>query len=310
MEINVVNLKRYFGKTKAVDGISFNFSSGHIFGFIGPNGAGKTTAMRVLATIDEPTAGDAYIDGFSVVEEPEKTRRLMGFMPDSLPTHKDISVHEYLDFFARAYGIPGRKRRVIVKRTEEFTNLTGIRDKMLRALSKGMKQRVSLARAMVHDPSVLIMDEPAAGLDPRARVELRELLKALGAQGKAILVSSHILTELSEICDGAVIIEQGKLLRAGTMAEITALDLKQRVVIIRPADDRLKELHKALLEMPNILDANIAGEEVEVELDGDPLHAAHILTDLIKKGFLINEFRQPKAHLEDLFMNITKGNVQ
>ena len=209
MDVRVNNLKRYFGGTKAVDGVSFSFSSGHIVGFVGPNGAGKTTTMRILATLDEPTEGDATIDGVSVVDEPEKARRLVGFMPDTLPTHRDMTVHEYLDFFARAYGLRGANRNALVERVEEFTNLTGINRKFLRDLSKGMKQRVSLARSLVHDPPVLVLDEPANALDPRARIELRELLKILADQGKAILVSSHILTELAEMCNGVVIVEQG-----------------------------------------------------------------------------------------------------
>ncbi|HAA56016.1 MAG TPA: ABC transporter ATP-binding protein, partial [Myxococcales bacterium] len=211
MDVEIVNLKKYFGKTKAVDDISFSFSSGQIVGFVGPNGAGKTTTIKMMSTLNEPTSGDIFYDGVSVVEEPEKVRKLIGYMPDSLPTHNDIDVHEYLDFFARAYGIQGKQRALVVEQVEEFTNLKGIRDKLLKTLSKGMKQRVSLARALLHDPSILIMDEPAAGLDPRARIELRELLKILADQGKAIFLSSHILTELAEICDTAVIIEQGRL---------------------------------------------------------------------------------------------------
>src|SRR5262245_9336743 len=194
MKVTVVGLKKYYGRTRAVDGISFEFGAGQIFGFVGPNGAGKSTTMRILATLDEPSAGEAYIDGISVIEEPEKTHRLLGYVPDSLPTHRDISVHEYLDFFARAYGIKNPRRAQVVQGIEEFTNLVGIRDKHLSALSKGMKNRVSVARALVHDPPVLVMDEPAAGLDPRARIELRELLKVLAGQGKAVLISSHILT--------------------------------------------------------------------------------------------------------------------
>ena len=198
MDVRIVNLTRHFGKTKAVDDISFEFSSGHIFGFVGPNGSGKTTTMRILATLDDPTDGNAYLDGISLVDDPEQARRYVGFMPDALPAHRDMSVHEYLDFFARAYGLRGQRRLSVVNSVEQFTNLTGIRDKLLRALSKGMKQRVSLARAIVHDPPVLVLDEPAAGLDPRARVELRELLKVLADRGKAILISSHILTELAK----------------------------------------------------------------------------------------------------------------
>ena len=167
MDVSIVNLKRYFGKTKAVDDISFSFSSGHIFGFVGPNGAGKTTTMRILATLDDPTEGNAYVNGVSLVDDPEKARKFIGFMPDTLPAHRDMTVHDYIDFFARAYGLRGAKRLAVVESVEEFTNLKGIREKLLRALSKGMKQRVSLARAIVHDPPVLVLDEPAAGLDPR-----------------------------------------------------------------------------------------------------------------------------------------------
>ena len=199
MQVNIIHLRKDFGATRAVDDISFSFSSGEIVGFVGPNGAGKTTTMKILATLDEPTDGDAKIDDISIVEMPEKARRLIGYVPDALPMHRDISVHEYLDFFARAYGLAGTQRTQVVENIEEFTNLTGIREKTLHALSKGMKQRVSLARALLHDPPVLVMDEPAAGLDPRGRVELRELLRVLSGQGKAILISSHILTELSEL---------------------------------------------------------------------------------------------------------------
>ncbi len=309
MKIRVVNLKRHFGKTKAVDGISFDFSSGHVFGFVGPNGAGKTTTMRILATLDEPTEGDAFLDGVSVVEEPEKARRMIGFVPDTAPTHSDMSVHEYLDFFARAYGLKGARRREVVEGVEEFTNLTGLRDKFLKALSRGMKQRVSLARSLVHDPPVLVMDEPAAGLDPRARVELRELLKILATQEKAVLISSHILTELSEICDGVVIIERGKILRSGTMAEIQAHEAPRHIVRIRPAE-RLEELHKELLQMPRVENARLVGNEVEAEVDGPEAACGELLTALIQRGYQIAEFKRQQADLEEIFMKITKGDVQ
>ncbi len=309
MEVRVLNLKRYFGRTKAVDDITFGFSSGHVFGFVGPNGTGKTTTMRILATLDEPTAGDARINGVSLVEEPERARHYVGFMPDTLPAHRDMTVHEYLDFFARAYGLRGPKRASVVGGIEEFVSLTEIREKTLRALSKGMKQRVSLARAMVHDPPVLVLDEPAAGLDPRARVELRELLKALAGQGKAILISSHILTELAEICNGAVIIEQGKILRAGSMDEIVAAVSSRKIVVIRPAGSA-EDLYKMLLEMPLVRQATIVGQEVEAEVDGADDGAAKLLAALMAKGVAVAEFRQKRMHLEDVFMSVTKGKVQ
>jgi ABC-2 type transport system ATP-binding protein len=309
MEIRVDNLSRHFGRTRAVDGISFTFGSGQIVGFIGPNGAGKTTTMRILATADEPTEGDAFIDGASVVQEPEKVRARVGFMPDYLPGHRDISVHEYLDFFARAYGIPSHRRRAVVEQVEEFTNLNDLRQKTVATLSKGMKQRVSLARAMVHDPAVLILDEPASGLDPRARIELRELLRALAERGKAILISSHILTELSEICGATVIIEQGKIVRAGTMAEIVARDAPLRSVLVRTRGS-LDDLHKAVLQLPRVRAARIAGAHVEVDIEGDDEVCQTLLAELVRQGLPIVEFACRKTGLEEIFMNVTKGKVQ
>jgi ABC-2 type transport system ATP-binding protein len=309
MEIRVEGLKKHFGKTKAVDGVSFSFNSGQIFGFVGPNGAGKTTTMRILATMDEPTAGEAWVNGVSVVQDPEKARHIVGFMPDNLPTHRDITVHEYLDFFVRAYGVSGRKRTRVVRSIEEFTNLTEIRHKVLRALSKGMKQRVSLARAIVHDPDVLILDEPAAGLDPRARVELRELLKILAERGKAVLVSSHILTELSEICTGTVIIEQGKIVHAGAIDDLLTANVSHRMLRIRVMGE-VADLHKHLLELPHVQEAQIVGQAVEAMVDGNDEACQALLTELIARGLSIVEFSQQRVGLEELFMNVTKGDVQ
>lgn len=310
MRISVVHLKKHFGATRAVDDISFGFASGQIFGFVGPNGAGKTTTMRILATLDEPTDGDAYIDGVSVVEDPERARKLIGYVPDDLPTHRDMSVRDYLDFFGRAYRLPARHRRQVIDRVEEFTNLGGIRDKHLVALSKGMKQRVSVARALLHDPPVLIMDEPTSGLDPRARVELRELLKMLSWQGKAILISSHILTELGEICNGVVIIEHGKILRAGTLDQVLAADDAVKTIHIRLLE-RYREAAQSLGGMDGVQRASLLVDNtVEVELKGNEAACSALLTGLVTAGYRVVEFRLHRAGLEDLFMNVTRGEVQ
>ena len=308
MQVNIIHLRKDFGATRAVDDISFSFSSGEIVGFVGPNGAGKTTTMKILATLDEPTDGDAKIDDISIVEMPEKARRLIGYVPDALPMHRDISVHEYLDFFARAYGLAGTQRTQVVENIEEFTNLTGIREKTLHALSKGMKQRVSLARALLHDPPVLVMDEPAAGLDPRGRVELRELLRVLSGQGKAILISSHILTELSEICDGAVIIEQGRIITAGTLQDIAKPEIEQHTVLIRSLSQQ-DDLYKSLLVMPNVAAANQLENEIEVKITGSEETCSDLLGNLIRDGYRIVEFKQRGGDLESVFMNVTKGDV-
>ncbi len=309
MKVQIVNLKKNFGATRAVDDVSFTFSSGQVVGFVGPNGAGKTTTMRILATLDEPTAGDALIDGVSVVEEPERARHLVGYVPDSLPTHRDMSVHEYLDFFARAYGLKGLYRASVIESVEEFTGLTGLRDKMLVALSKGMKQRVSLARALLHDPEVLVMDEPAAGLDPRARIELRELLRVLSSQGKAILISSHILTELAEICHAAVIIERGSVLMAGAIGDLLEDGASRRTVLIRVRDGQEK-LHRELLETPRIEKVNFVGEEIAAEINGDEEACCDLLAALVGRGYRVVEFKLQRANLEEIFMSVTKGAVQ
>ncbi|HKQ79661.1 MAG TPA: ABC transporter ATP-binding protein [Blastocatellia bacterium] len=309
MKVQIVNLKKYFGSTRAVNDVSFAFSSGQVVGFVGPNGAGKTTTMRILATLDEPTAGDALIDGVSVVEEPERARKLVGYVPDSLPTHRDMSVREYLDFFARAYGLKGAHREKVIGSVEDFTGLTGIREKMLVALSKGMKQRVSLARSLLHDPQVLVMDEPAAGLDPRARIELRELLRVLSSQGKAILISSHILTELAEICHAAVIIERGSVLMAGEIGDLLEDGAPHRTVLIRVMDGQ-ERLYRELLETPRIEKVNFAGEEVAAEINGDEEACCDLLASLIGRGYRVVEFKQQRANLEEIFMNVTKGAVQ
>ncbi len=310
MKVQVKNLRKEFGKTVAVDNISFAFDSGHIFGFVGPNGAGKTTTMRIISTIEEPTSGDVLLNGISVCEEPELARSAVGYVPDMLPAHADITVHEYLDFYARAYGLRGKKRTLAIEAIEEFTNVTGIRDKHLKALSKGMKQRVSLGRALVYDPDVLVLDEPAAGLDPRARVELRELLLLLAERKKAILISSHILTELTEICNGVVIIERGKILETGTIDEVLKKSAPRRTVAVRLLAGQNAPLLRELLQTPHVENARDVANEIHFELSGDDATACDILDQLVAKKFRILEFRQTKVNLEDIFMNVTKGGVQ
>ena len=218
--IELRNLHRHFGATRAVDNVSFTVRQGQVFGYIGPNGAGKTTSMRILATLDLPDGGDAMVDGFSVVNDPDRVRRRLGFMPDYFTTYANVNVREYLDFFARAYQLRGQQRSDAVDRVMNFTGLDVLADKPIDGLSKGMKQRLCLGRALVHDPAVMVLDEPAAGLDPRARIELREMIRTLANSGKTILISSHILTELAAICDVVGILERGKLLAVGTVEEI------------------------------------------------------------------------------------------
>jgi ABC-2 type transport system ATP-binding protein len=278
-------------------------------GFVGPNGAGKTTTLRILATLDEPTSGDVLIDGVSVSDFPEAGRLQIGYMPDALPEHADMTAHEYVDFFGRAFGFRGAALRDAVGEVEAFTGLEPIRDKTLKSLSKGMKQRVSLARALVHRPSLLVMDEPANGLDPRARIELRELVRAFAESGKAVLISSHILAELGEMCSSVVIIERGVLVGNGTVANLAGGgQLTQRVLMraLAPTPDALIRI---LLEIPGVTTAQIRGDRCVAEVAAGGEAAANILTALIQRGVRVSEFRQEQVGLEDVFMQVTKGDL-
>ncbi|MBR2374057.1 MAG: ABC transporter ATP-binding protein [Lentisphaeria bacterium] len=316
MEIKVAGLTKKFGSVTAVDNVSFSFSSGNIFGFIGPNGAGKTTTIRIMATLDIPCAGDVFYDGVSAVLYPEEARRYIGYMPDALPAYKDIMVWEYLDFCARSFGLAGALRKKRLAEVEEFTSLGGMRCKVLAALSKGMKQRVSLARALVHDPQVLIMDEPAAGLDPRARLELRHMLKELGAQKKAILLSSHILSELQDICDGAVIIEQGKLLSAGTLDDMNkqgnpVFEDQQTVAVTIACAARWEELKAKLRSYPAVKEIKESADgKFHIALEDWNSNLTPLMASLFNDGFPITEFSKEEVKLEELFLRISSGKVQ
>ncbi len=311
MILTVKHLRKQFENCLAVDDISFSIETGEITGFVGPNGAGKTTTMRILATIEQCTDGIVELDGRSLLEYPELARKHIGYVPDSLPSNSDMTVHEYLDFFARAYGLKTPKRQDKVSQLEEFTNLVGIKEKYIDSLSKGMKQRVSIARALISDPDFILMDEPAAGLDPRARIELRELLKILCEQGKGILISSHILSELSEICTSTVIIERGELLKSGKISEVVkeVASSNKRVIHIRALESS-EELSKKIILEPLVSKMSVFGNDIEFEYEGTDEQAADLLATIIKDGFHILAFGFKQQNLESVFMNITKGDVQ
>jgi len=313
--IELRHLHRYFGQTRAVDDVSFQVYRGQVFGYIGPNGAGKTTSMRVLATLDLPTAGDALVDGFSVLNDPDRVRRRLGFMPDYFGTYRNVSVREYLDFFARAYQLRGRRRVEAVDQVMAFTGLDVLADKPTDGLSKGMKQRLCLGRALIHDPAVLVLDEPAAGLDPRARIELREMIRKLANSGKTILISSHILTELAEICHVVGIIERGRLLAVGTVEEIRRRPLggarrqPQNAIQVRllgTAD----ALGDWLTRQPQVSQLQVNGDSARFLHAGPPDAEADLLRAMIEAGFRVVAFGSQQQTLEDVFMQVTKGLVQ
>ena len=315
--IEVRNLHRFFKKLKAVNDVSFKTYPGQVMGFIGPNGAGKTTAMRILATLDTPTAGDAFVCGHSVIDDPDKVRQVLGFMPDNYGRYNNMTVVEYLDFFARAHGFRGDQRKDAVEHVLVFTELRKRADKQITELSKGMGQRLCLGRTLIHNPQVLILDEPAAGLDPRARVELRELIRLLATDmKKTVLISSHILTELGEICDSAAIIEAGTILAHGTIADIQNQD--KQIERKRQASARISvrvidnadAVEKWLLEQPFVEDVTKGGVLLSFDYPNDDKQQHQLLKSMLHQGFSVIEFRGKSRTLEDAFMSITKGVVQ
>jgi ABC-2 type transport system ATP-binding protein len=312
--IELRHLHRYFGQTRAVEDVSFQVCRGQVFGYIGPNGAGKTTSMRVLATLDLPTAGDAMVDGFSVVNDPDRVRRRLGFMPDYFGTYRNVSVREYLDFFARAYQLRGQRRIEAVDQVMAFTGLDVLADKPTEGLSKGMKQRLCLGRALIHDPAVLVLDEPAAGLDPRARIELREMIRKLANSGKTILISSHILTELAEICHVVGIIERGRLLATGSVEEIrsrtrNAPGQPQNSIHVRVLGTAAA-LGDWLGRQPHVSQLEVNGDSARFLHAGPPDAEADLLRAMIEVGFRVTAFGSQQQTLEDVFMQVTKGLVQ
>ncbi len=308
-QIELRGLHRVFDQTHAVNDISFEVYAGEVFGYIGPNGAGKTTSMRILATLDEPTAGDAFVDGFSVTEDPDRVRRRLGFMPDYFGTYQNVNVYEYLDFFARSYGLKGQERLSAIGEVMEFTHLDSMAEKPINGLSKGMKQRLCLGRTIIHNPSVLVLDEPAAGLDPRARIELREMIGQLAAAGKAILVSSHILTELAEMCDRVGIIEQGRLLAVGSVAEISAGAQVQSTVHVRVLDDA-ETMQNWLAVREGVTELRMDGTLAVFGYAGDRVAEAALLKAMIGSNFAVIEFGAKHKSLEDVFLHVTEGRVQ
>lgn len=307
--LDVRDISRRFGSLTAVDRVSFTVGFGQIVGFIGPNGAGKTTSMRIAATLDLPDQGDVLVDGLSVLERPREVRRRLGFMPDSYGAYAHTTILEYLDFFARAYGLQGAARQAALAHVIEFTSLGGLLERLIATLSKGMKQRLCLAKTLLHDPAVLILDEPAAGLDPRARIELRELVKALAQLGKAILISSHILSELTEMCDGVIVIERGRVLSAGKVADVVQGLGQGTRVFVRVLGDR-DLAQRTLLEQPGVEAVRPHRGGLVLETKGDDATLARILAALVERDLAPVEFARQETNLEDVFLSLTEGRVQ
>jgi ABC-2 type transport system ATP-binding protein len=307
--LEVQNLCRSYGKVQAVHDLSFQMERGQITGFVGPNGAGKTTTMRIAATLDVPDSGDVCIDGVSVLIEPRLARARIGYMSDQFHPYPNLDVLEYLDFFARANGLVGEQRVRTVRSVASFCGLLGFADRPATGLSKGMGQRLHLAKTLLHDPQLLILDEPASGLDPRARIEFRNLLKELAAAGKAILISSHILPELGEMCDSVVVVEKGRRIVSGSIVDIEKTVLNDQVVAMRVLGE-LEPVQRFLLTQPDLGALVIDGARVRFPFAGDDQALADLLARAIGAGLRVVEFGRAAIDLEDIFLQTTKGNLQ
>jgi ABC-2 type transport system ATP-binding protein len=305
--IRVDKLTKKFGDFYAIQNVCLELEQGDLFGFIGPNGAGKTTTMRIIATLSEPTSGEAYVCGHSVYNSPKEIRRMVGYMPDFFGVYDDMKVIEYLEFFAAAYRLKGAARRARCEEMLDVVDLMFKRDAYANTLSRGQTQRLGLARTLLHDPQVLLLDEPLSGLDPRARIEMRNLLRRLGQMGKTVIVSSHILPELADICNKVGIINRGILEVNATVAEVMR-QVRNRVVLIVAVKENL-ELAAQVVDQAAFVESTVVGDGrlvvtlKENENDFSPLASA-----LVTAGLQLTEFREEETNLESAFMALTKGS--
>ncbi|WP_069649930.1 ABC transporter ATP-binding protein [Caloranaerobacter ferrireducens] len=304
--LRIENLTKKFGKIKAVDSISLEIKQGDIFGFVGPNGAGKTTILKMIATLLKPTSGDIHIDGTSIYENVRETRSKIGYMPDFFGVYDNLKVVEYLEFYSDVAGIQKSEINKRIDEMLELVDLTDKKDEYVDNLSRGMKQRLCLARSLIHNPKLLILDEPASGLDPRARVHMKEILKELKNRGKTIIISSHILPELSELCTSLCIMEQGKIVISGTFDEIMNMVEGRKTIKIKV----LEAVDKAitfLREETLVSSVKNLGNEIEVTFNGNEKDMAEILKKLITRHIPVISFKQEELNLEEVFMKVTKG---
>jgi ABC-2 type transport system ATP-binding protein len=303
--LRVEGLQKRYGSFHAVKDLSFALEPGAIFGFVGPNGAGKTTTMKVIATLLKPTAGRVTLGEIDVLREPEKARRKLGYMPDFFGVYDDLKVWEYMEFYADCYGVPTAGRQRLIGDLLELVNLSHKGDAYVDGLSRGMKQRLCLARCLVHDPDLLILDEPASGLDPRARVEMRAILQELRRMGKTILISSHILAELSEMCTHIGIIHDGRMVVSGPVDEVQR-QAGARVIEVRVAGDPAPGA-EAARNVSGVRDVRLEDGGFRIVLEGEDEAAVRLLATLVQANVPVLHFAEAKSKLEDVFMAITGG---
>jgi len=310
--LKLEGLTRYYGSFLALDHLSITIGDGELHGFVGPNGAGKTTTMKIVGTLLRPSEGTVALNGVDVRKNPRQVRRMMGYMPDFFGVYDRLKSWEYLDFYARCYGIPPRERARMIGSLLELVNLSDKRDTYVDVLSRGMKQRLCLARALIHNPSLLILDEPASGMDPRARADMKGILRTLKDMGKTVLISSHILPELSEMCDSLTIIDHGRLVFSGSVEELGNHMSSRAPIRLRllPREDWVMEEAAWLLrQVPGV--SGISQDEPclwNIAFDGDDSQAAEMLKTLMERALPVVDFYRPPMNLEKVFMEVTQND--
>jgi len=307
--IETRKLTKSYGRLIAANEITLKLEEGDVFGFIGPNGSGKTTTMRMIATLLDPDYGECYVCGKSIYTHPQEIRRLVGFMPDFFGVYDDMTVLEYLEFFAATYRINGSARRKVCEEKLELVDMSFKRDAMVSQLSRGQTQRIGLARTLLHEPQVLLLDEPASGLDPRARIEIRRLLKRLGELNKTIIVSSHILPELADVCTRVGMIEKGNMIVDGYVADVMREARKAILLFIR-VTERHEEAARLIEQHDLVESLSMNGETIVTRLVPGVEDYSGLPSALIEAGFKLREFREEDVNLETAFMELTKGVQQ
>ncbi|KQL54810.1 ABC transporter [Heyndrickxia shackletonii] len=306
--IEIIDLTKRYGTFTALDSLNLKIEKGKVFGFVGQNGAGKSTTFSILATLLSPTSGTAFVNGFNISKEPKQVRKQIGYMPDFFGVYDHLRADEYLDFYGASYGMDADARKKLIPQLLELVNLSHKKDSYVDVLSRGMKQRLCLARSLIHDPEVLILDEPASGLDPRARVEMREILKELKTMGKTILISSHILPELAEMCDEIGVIDGGKLVAHGTVAEIQRQLQAEKLIMVKVLGDRENAI-RYFEDQEKVVQIERMNEEDTFQFiyKGDEKSQVILLKQAILQDIPIVSFKEFETNLEDVFMEITKG---
>ena len=303
----ILELKKSFGKFTALNSLSMNITDNSIFGFVGPNGAGKTTTMKIMAGLLKADSGNIYINGEDILKNPQKIREKIGYMPDFFGVYDDLKVTEYMDFYAGTYYIPYADRPSLIDSLLEIVDLSDKKDAYVDSLSRGMKQRLCLARSLIHDPNLIILDEPASGLDPRARVEMKEVLKQLKEMGKTIIVSSHILPELAEMCSEIGIIDHGQLVTQGTVNEIMNKIHKNRIVRVKTSSAK-DTLIRLLKEQTKVGEITENADNIEFVFNGNDNDLTSILRNIIMNGIPVFSFGEAEGNLEEIFMTVTGGD--